>query len=97
MASIDSTTRLAQKQFNRWLDLDDAERTPARLVEMLGFDYFTLLDLLTIARSRKHVEKYYGITETGRATIAVLEINASDRVLFRQGLIEDGVVPPATP
>ncbi|NCB06546.1 MAG: SusC/RagA family TonB-linked outer membrane protein, partial [Bacteroidia bacterium] len=26
----------------------------------LGFDYFTLLDLLTIARSRKHVEKYYG-------------------------------------
>jgi hypothetical protein len=32
---------------------------------MLGFDYFKLLDLLTIARSRKHIEKYYGITETG--------------------------------
>jgi hypothetical protein len=66
ISSIDSTTRLAQKQFNRWLDLDDAERTPARLIEMLGFDYFTLLDLLTIARSRKHIEKYYGTTETGR-------------------------------
>jgi len=66
ISSIDSTTRLAQKQFNRWLDLDDDERAPNRLIEMLGFDYFTLLDLLTIARSRKHVEKYYGITETGR-------------------------------
>lgn len=66
IGSIDSTTRLAQKQFNRWLDLDDAERTPSRLIEMLGFDYFTLLDLLTIARSRKHIEKYYGTVETGR-------------------------------
>ena len=33
---------------------------------MLGFDYFSLLDLLTIARSRKHIEKYYGTSETGR-------------------------------
>jgi hypothetical protein len=33
---------------------------------MLGFDYFTVLDLLTIARSRKHIEKYYGIAETGK-------------------------------
>jgi len=66
IGSIDSTTRLAQKQFNRWLDLDEAERTLSRLIEMLGFDYFTLLDLLTIARSRKHIEKYYGLAETGR-------------------------------
>ena len=29
-------------------------------MDMLGFDYFKLLDLLTIARSRKHIEKYYG-------------------------------------
>ena len=66
IASIDSTTRLAQKQFNRWLELEEAERTPTRLIEMLGFDYFTLLDHLTIARSRKHIEKYYGTVETGR-------------------------------
>ena len=75
IGSIDSTTRLAQKQFNRWLDLNDAERTPARLVEMLGFDYFTLLDLLTIARSRKHVEKYYGTSETGRFPTRLKPIN----------------------
>ncbi len=75
IGSIDSTTRLAQKQFNRWLDLDESERSPSRLVEMLGFDYFTLLDLLTIARSRKHIEKYYGIAETGRFPDRLKPIN----------------------
>jgi len=73
--SIDSTTRLAQKQFNRWLELDDTARTPAALVDMLGFDYFTLLDLLTIARSRKHVEKYYGTVEMGRFSERLKPIN----------------------
>jgi hypothetical protein len=64
--SIQQTTRKAQIQFNRWLGLEEAERTPSRLVEMLGFDYFTLLDHLTIARSRRHIQKYYGTQETGR-------------------------------
>ena len=64
--SIATTIRLAQAQFNRWSALAEAERRPARLLEMLGFDYFKLLDLLTIARSRKHVVKYYGTSETGK-------------------------------
>lgn len=66
IASIEATTRKAQLQFNRWLAMPEAERTPSRLIEMLGFDYFALLDHLTIARSRRHIEKYYGISETGR-------------------------------
>ena len=66
IANIEATTRKAQTQFNRWLNMGESEKTPARLVEMLGFDYFTLLDHLTIARSRKHIEKYYGTSETGR-------------------------------
>ena len=66
ITSIEATTRKAQAQFNRWLAMIDAEKTPSKLVEMLGFDYFTLLDHLTIARSRRHVEKYYGTSETGR-------------------------------
>jgi hypothetical protein len=66
IASIDSTTRRAQKAFNRWLELPNEEKTPSLLVEMLGFDYFSLLDHLTIARSRRHIEKYYGTAETGR-------------------------------
>jgi hypothetical protein len=34
-------------------------------MDMIGFDYFKLLDMLTIARSRKHVQRYYGTEETG--------------------------------
>lgn len=64
--SIEATTRRAQKAFNRWLELPEDEKTPSLLVEMLGFDYFALLDHLTIARSRRHIEKYYGTAETGR-------------------------------
>ena len=66
IANISATVRFAQKQFNFWLKLSDDERRPAKLIDMLGFDYFQLLDLLTIARSRKHVEKYYGTKETGK-------------------------------
>lgn len=75
IASIEATVRQAQLQFNRWLALDDAERTSARLMDMLGFDYFKLLDLLTIARSRKHIEKYYGTAETGRFPDRLKPIN----------------------
>ena len=75
ISSIEATVRQAQLQFNRWLALKDAERKPAHLLEMLGFDYFKLLDLLTIARSRKHVEKYYGTQETGRFPERLKPIN----------------------
>ncbi len=78
--SIDATTRLAQKQFNRWLAMEDEERTSSHLMEMLGFDYFTLLDLLTIARSRKHIEKYYGTSETGRFPERLKPINIKSDV-----------------
>ncbi|APW46663.1 helicase-related protein [Rhodoferax antarcticus] len=66
IASIEVTTRRAQTAFNRWLDLPEADKKPGQLIDMLGFDYFALLDHLTIARSRRHIEKYYGTTETGR-------------------------------
>jgi superfamily II DNA or RNA helicase len=66
IASIERTTRVAQASFNRWLDLEDEDRSSEKLIDMLGFDYFKLLDLLTIARSRKHIERYYGTDETGR-------------------------------
>ena len=66
IASIDRTTQRAQAQFNSWLKLDESDRTPGRLITMLGFDYFTLLDQLTIARSRRHIERYYDTTEVGQ-------------------------------
>ncbi|MCA0202363.1 MAG: DEAD/DEAH box helicase family protein [Proteobacteria bacterium] len=78
--SIETTVRKAQAQFNRWLDIEDAERKPARLMDMLGFDYFKLLDLLTIARSRKHIEKYYGTSETGNFPERLSPINIKSDV-----------------
>lgn len=59
IASIESTTTNAQRRFVRWLDLPEEERTTSRLLALLGQDYFQLLDILTIARSRKHIERYY--------------------------------------
>lgn len=64
--SIAGTVRLAQAAFNKWQALPSERRTSQRLLDMLGFDYVRLLDLLTIARSRKHIERYYGLDETGR-------------------------------
>ncbi len=75
ISSVEATVRQAQLQFNRWLALEDAARRPSRLIDMLGFDYFKLLDLLTIARSRKHIEKYYGTDEMGRFPERLKPIN----------------------
>lgn len=78
--SIEVTTQRAQSRFNIWLKLPEAHRTPERLIEMLGFDYFKLLDLLTIARSRKHIEKYYGLDETGHFPERLPPINVKPDV-----------------
>ena len=65
IGSIEETLRKAQTRFNSWLRLEDHERKVEALLDTMNFDYFKLLDLLTIARSRKHIEKYYDITEIG--------------------------------
>ena len=63
--SIDSTLKSAQAVFNQWGNLPENERTTDSFVEMMNMDYFRILDTLTIARSRKHIEKYYDINEIG--------------------------------
>lgn len=73
--SIEATVRQAQLQFNRWLAMEESDRKPDRLMDMLGFNYFTLLDLLTLARSRKHIEKYYGLGDTGQFPERLKPIN----------------------
>ena len=64
--NIDSTLRLAQKQFNQWAKEPAESRTTATLLDSMSFDYFKLLDVVTIARSRKHIEKYYGTADIGK-------------------------------
>jgi len=66
IVSIESTLRIAQTKFNKWLKLPEDQRKAEALLESMNFGYFKLLDLLTIARSRKHIEKYYNIAEIGK-------------------------------
>jgi SNF2 family DNA or RNA helicase len=75
VANIETTIGQAQAQFNQWLKLPQEARTQVTLLDRLGFDYFKLLDLFTIARSRKHIEKYYGTGETGRFPERLKPIN----------------------
>jgi Superfamily II DNA/RNA helicases, SNF2 family len=62
---IDDIFRRAQAAFNHWSKLNVDERTTERLLGMLDFDFFKLLDSLTIARSRRHIQKYYKSEEIG--------------------------------
>lgn len=63
--SIDEIFRNAQKVFNQWNKLEEGERTTDALLKSLDFDFFEVLDSVTIARSRKHIEKYYNMGEIG--------------------------------
>jgi len=64
--SIDDIFRQAQKAFNAWSKLEPEARTTDSLLRTLDFDFFEVLDSVTIARSRKHIEKYYDTTEIGK-------------------------------
>ena len=64
--SIDEIFRNAQKAFNTWSKWDPADRTTENLLSMLDFDFFEVLDSVTIARSRKHITTYYDTTSIGK-------------------------------
>ncbi|MGN0735135.1 MAG: helicase-related protein [Anaerovoracaceae bacterium] len=64
--SIDDIFSQAQKAFNAWSKLEQKDRTTDALLKTLDFDFFELLDSVTIARSRKHIEKYYNAEEIGK-------------------------------
>ena len=64
--SIDEIFRQAQRAFNAWSELDVTDRTTDALLKTLDFDFFELLDSVTIARSRKHIEKYYDTADIGK-------------------------------
>lgn len=63
--SIDDIFKSAQKVFNGWSKLPPEERTTDSLQKSLDFDFFELLDAVTIARSRKHIQTYYSTKDIG--------------------------------
>lgn len=63
--SIDEIFKNAQRAFTTWSRWEPEERTTENLLRMLDFDFFEVLDSVTIARSRKHIQKYYDTTDIG--------------------------------
>ncbi len=63
--SINDIFKNAQRAFTTWSKWEPADRTTENLLKMLDFDFFEVLDSVTIARSRKHIQKYYDTTDIG--------------------------------
>ena len=65
-SSIDDIFRQAQTAYNVWAKLPAEQRTTKELLGRLSFDFFEVLDSVTIARSRKHIEQYYDTADIGK-------------------------------
>lgn len=78
--SVETILRNAQRVFNVWSKLPDEERTTARFLDSINLEYFKLLDALTIARSRKHIEKYYDINDIGKFPTRLKPINIKSNI-----------------
>ncbi|HAT9659772.1 TPA: DEAD/DEAH box helicase [Legionella pneumophila subsp. pneumophila] len=63
--SIEEIFKQAQAAFNAWSKLPIEQRTAKAILDVLDFDFFELLDSVTIARSRKHIETFYDTSEIG--------------------------------
>ncbi|OWY07252.1 SNF2-related protein [Thioclava sp. IC9] len=64
--SVEEIFRRAQTAFNAWSELPPEQRTAATILRKLDFDFFELLDAVTIARSRKHIETFYDTADIGK-------------------------------
>ena len=79
-SSIDKIFRDAQSAFNRWSKMPPDERTTKNLLSLLSFDFFEVLDSVTIARSRKHIEQYYDTTDIGKFPERLKPISRSPKL-----------------
>lgn len=78
--SIDDIFKNAQRAFNTWSKWESEDRTTANLLRMLDFDFFEVLDSVTIARSRKHIQKYYDTTDIGSFPTRLKPISLQPRL-----------------
>ena len=84
---IDDIFRQAQAAYNRWSKLDVSQRTTSTLLGMLSFDFFELLDSVTIARSRKHIQKYYDTTAVGNFPTRLKPVSIRPSLTQKNGAI----------
>lgn len=78
--SLEDIFKQAQKAFNAWSKLEPQQRTTDTLLDTLDFDFFELLDSVTIARSRKHIEKYYDTHAIGKFSERLKPISVRPRL-----------------
>lgn len=78
--NINHVMKIAQTQFNKWLKNPDENKKSSQLLESLDSRYFKLLDLITIARSRKHIERYYDLKNIGKFPERLLPKNVKSNI-----------------
>ena len=64
--TVDAIFRDAERAFGAWSENDASLRTAEALFKMLPSDFLELLDAVTIARSRKHIERFYNTSAIGK-------------------------------
>ena len=84
---LDEVFRNAQKAFNKWSKLPADQRTTDSLLKMLDFDFFEVLDSVTIARSRRHIEKNYNMDDIGRFPTRLTPISKRPKITDLEGVV----------
>ena len=62
---IDAVFSMAQRSYSQWAKRPIEERTTESLTQLLTPDFFHVLDQMTVARSRKHIQRYYDASAIG--------------------------------
>jgi len=86
-SSLDDIFRQAQKSYNDWSKMPTEQRTTDRLLGMLSFDFFEVLDSVTIARSRKHIESYYDTKAIGKFPTRLTPLSRRPHLTDLEGAI----------
>ena len=85
--SIDTIFKNAQRAFNDWSRLEPEERTPTAILNALEFDFFELLDAVTIARSRKHIQNFYDTSDIGKFPTRLKPISHQCPLTYKSDVI----------
>jgi hypothetical protein len=86
-SDIDTIFRRAQTVYNAWCKGPEEERTTKNLLRELDFDFFEVLDAVTIARSRHHIQNYYDTTEIGTFPKRLKPISLYPKLTGKPGAI----------
>lgn len=86
-SDIDTIFRNAQKVYNSWCKLPESSRTTQALLSQLDFDFFEILDSVTIARSRHHIQAYYDTKDIGSFPKRNKPISLYPKLTDREGAI----------